>query len=114
MLTEAILHANNSRDINSDLSSGIKTLANLVGPRLSFLIYIALVFGAYAFSIFIALRYHWGCFLSFITLPLAVSAVKKFQANDLLQLDQDTAKLHLPFGLLMVLGVVISPTGFLG
>ena len=71
-LTEAILHANNSRDIKADQLNGIKTLANLVGLRLSFAIYIALIIGAYLTSIFISVCFHWGCLLSFITLPLGL------------------------------------------
>eukprot|EP01036_Dinobryon_divergens_P029296 gene29296-38369_t len=112
-LTEAILHANNSRDIKADTVNGIKTLANLVGLRLSFAIYIALIIGAYLTSIFISICFHWGCMLSFITLPLAVNAVKQFHSNNLSQLDQETAKMHLPFGLLLVIGVLITPSGLI-
>ena len=44
---------------------------------------------------------------------LAVKAVKQFQSNNLSQLDQETAKMHLPFGLLLVIGVLITPSGLL-
>jgi len=113
LLTEAILHANNSRDIKADKLSGILTLANLVGLRMSFIIYISLLMGAYLSSVYISARYHSGCLLSFITLPMAIDAIKKFNSNNLINLDQETAKMHLPFGLLMVVGVLITPSGFL-
>ena len=43
----------------------------------------------------------------------AVNAVKQFHSNNLSQLDQETAKMHLPFGLLLVVGVLITPSGLL-
>ena len=113
LLTEAILHANNARDIKADKLSGILTLANIVGLRVSFLIYISLIVGAYLTSVYISARFHSGCLLSFITLPMAIDAIKKFNSNNLINLDQETAKMHLPFGLLMILGVLITPSGFL-
>ena len=37
--TEAILHSNNTRDMDSDKQAGIVTLAILIGPTLSYILY---------------------------------------------------------------------------
>ena len=43
LLTEGILHANNSRDIESDKEAGVVTVPTLIGFQASYQIYIALL-----------------------------------------------------------------------
>ncbi|KAM3567874.1 hypothetical protein VYU27_009989 [Nannochloropsis oceanica] len=57
LLTEGILHANNTRDIAMDKKSGTVTLAGLLGFAWSRRMFIGLVVGAYASSLFLAYRW---------------------------------------------------------
>ncbi|CAN0465722.1 unnamed protein product, partial [Ascophyllum nodosum] len=71
LLCEAILHANNMRDIEQDRSAGITTLATTIGFRASQAHYRSMVLLAYAFAGVLALLRHRGSALAFLTLPLA-------------------------------------------
>lgn len=113
LLTEAILHANNSRDIESDLQAGITTVAGLIGFENSKYVYSILIIGAYISTIMISAFYHYGCLLTLISLPLGIDLLKQFSANNMKNLDAETAKFHLPFGLMMWLGILFTSQGFL-
>lgn len=113
LLTEAILHANNTRDIKSDSAAGAVTLAIILGADYSFYFYVFLVGASYLAATAISLFYHWGCIASFITAPLAMAVINDFKAGRMAETADDTAKFHLPFGLLMVLGIVFTNSGFL-
>ena len=65
LLTEAILHANNARDIKSDTKAGAITLASLIGLKLSFYLYIFLLVGSYLAVGIIAWRLNWGVLATF-------------------------------------------------
>ncbi|GBD13493.1 1,4-dihydroxy-2-naphthoate octaprenyltransferase [bacterium HR24] len=113
LLTIAILHGNNFRDIVEDRQAGYSTVAGLLGPRGSSLYYLLLVGGAYAAVLaFVAVGWlsPW-CLLVLATLPYAWRNVRTafrparvaFTLLDLL-----TAQLHLLFGLAMVAGTAIG------
>lgn len=112
LLTEAILHANNTRDIKSDSAAGAVTLATILGVRYSYLFYLFLIAGSYLAAAAISVFYHWGCITSFLTLPLALAVLKNFESGIMAETADDTAKFHLPFGLLLVLGIVYTKGGF--
>lgn len=113
LLTEAILHANNSRDEKTDMEAGAVTLAGLLGWQRSFYLYIALFVGAYLAAIYIAFNNKWGCVLTLLTIPIAQKLVKYFSQKEMDCLPQQTSKLHLPFGLLFFVGILISDRGIL-
>ena len=113
LLTEAILHANNSRDIKTDMKAGAVTLAGLIGIERSYVLYIGLFAGAYLTSAVIVLYHHWGCLLTFVTIPIAVNLVNHFSRRELDCLPQMTSKLHLPFGLLFFAGIMLTKNGLL-
>jgi len=113
LLCEGILHANNARDIKEDTAARAVTLAALIGFDLSFLFYVALVVGSYLAVVYIALFLHYGVLLCLLTLPLAIDLVNKFSQKKMLDLAEDTAKMHLPFGLLMFIGIMISSQGLI-
>jgi 1,4-dihydroxy-2-naphthoate octaprenyltransferase len=113
LLTEAILHANNARDIKNDSQAGALTLAIILGFEWSYYFYVLLIVGAYASVVWISLFQHWGCAASFLTLPLAMALLNDFKGEKMLNLAEDTAKAHLPFGVLMVLGIILTPNGLL-
>lgn len=113
LLTEGILHANNARDIKADTKIGAYTLASLIGIEYSYIFYILLFVGSYVTSIVISLLYHWGCIATLLTLPLTYSLIKKFKDRDLLILPEETAQMHLPFGLLLLFGILVTNGGLL-
>lgn len=113
LLTIAILHGNNFRDIMEDRQAGYSTVAGLLGTRGSSLYYLLLVGGAYA-ALLAFVTVGWlspWCLLVLATLPYAWRNVRTafrparvaFTLLDLL-----TAQLHLLFGLAMVAGTAIG------
>lgn len=113
LLTEAILHANNSRDIATDTKAGAITLAAILGFEKSYYFYYCLFIGAYISAIIIALYSNWGCLLTLFTIPIANNLLRTFKSKNMDTLPQMTSKLHLPFGILFFIGIMISQRGIL-
>lgn len=111
--TEAILHSNNTRDVESDRAAGIVTLAILIGPASSYVLYTALLFLPYlAFSI-LATHCSISLALPLLTIPMAFSLERQFRSQAFNKLPQRTAKLNLLLGLFYVFGIVLAPAGSL-
>jgi len=115
-LVSAILYANNLRDITHDLEAKVKTLAGLFGYGRGKYVYYVLVFGAYVVVTALAacgVLTWWGL-LTFVTVPIAIKNVKAIAGNvdgsaeRIATLDVETAKLHLAFGVLLTVSVVIG------
>ncbi len=113
LLTIAILHGNNYRDILEDRQAGYRTVAGILGPRGSAWYYTALVAGAYALTVFFVLT-GWlplWSLLVFLTLPTAVRNIRvafnharvSFSFLDLL-----TAQLHLYFSAALLAGIALA------
>lgn len=109
LLTTAILHANEIRDIQHDKKAGIKTLSLLVGLKNTKLIYYGMLILSYCalllMSIYRILPY-WSL-ICLVTLPTAYKNAKiLYQSADssagLITLDQSTAKLQGQFGSLLI------------
>jgi 1,4-dihydroxy-2-naphthoate octaprenyltransferase len=113
LYTEAILHANNARDIKADAKAGAVTLATLVGKELSYTFYVMLFVGSYAAALAIAIWHHWAVLATLITLPLTSGLLSSYKGNNMKELPEETAKAHLPFGLTMILGIVFSDKGLI-
>ncbi|XP_069803091.1 ubiA prenyltransferase domain-containing protein 1 isoform X2 [Dendropsophus ebraccatus] len=111
--TEAILHSNNSRDADSDQQAGIVTLAILIGPMLSYMLYNLLVFLPYVIFCILATRYTISMALPLLTIPLAFSLERQFRSQNFSRLPQRTAKLNLFVGLFYVFGIILAPPGSL-
>ncbi len=113
LLTIAILHGNNYRDIAEDRAAGYRTVASLIGPRGSAYYYALLVAGAYiSVGVFIALGWLplWSLGVLF-SLPLAwrnVTVAFNHARVAFSFLDLLTAQLHLVFSLLLVAGVLLQ------
>ncbi|MDT8718623.1 1,4-dihydroxy-2-naphthoate octaprenyltransferase [Clostridium sp. 19966] len=114
LLTTAILHANDIRDIKNDKKAGIKTLSIMVGKKNADRIYIGLIMISYV-SICIMSLYgfisYWS-FICLITLPVAVKNINKLRVSNnsetaILQLDKETAKLQGQFGILLIVSLVL-------
>ena len=111
LLAEGILHANNARDIKSDSMAGAVTLATLVGFQNSYYFYVSLLVGAYVSSLFIAFFLNWGCAFTLLTIPLAMDLEKRFREKNMMGIDAETAKMHLPFGILLFCGIQFTHNG---
>lgn len=111
--TEAILHSNNTRDMESDREAGIVTLAILIGPTLSYLLYNALLFLPYLVFSILAVHCSVSLALPLLTIPMAFSLERQFRSQTFSKLPQRTAKLNLLLGLFYVFGIILAPAGSL-
>lgn len=111
--TEAILHSNNTRDMESDRAAGIVTLAILIGPTLSYVLYSALLFLPYLIFSILATHYSISLALPLLTIPMAFSLERQFRSQAFNKLPQRTAKLNLLLGLFYVFGIILAPAGSL-
>ena len=114
-LVDAILHSNNLRDIANDGVVKIKTVPILIGEKRAKIMYQSLVFGAYLITLLLVLFGNLTafCLLVLPSLPLAFKVVNMVRHKENVPvakfavIDAATAQLHLVFGLLMVIGLVI-------
>ena len=113
LLVIGILHGNNMRDLIEDIQCGYRTVASYLGLKGSSYYYIFLV--GVAYLMLPLLVYFkvlpWQSLLAFISLPIGLKNIRLSLMPDHLQfgmLDLFTARLHLIFGLLIVLGMALS------
>lgn len=109
--TEAILHSNNTRDLESDQRVGIVTLAILIGHTASHILYAFLLFTPYILFVVLGVRLSLWFLLPLVTLPAAFDIEKQFRNPETIQkVPQKTAKLNLFFGVLYVLTISMVET----
>eukprot|EP00947_MAST-08B_sp_MAST-8B-sp1_P001230 g1230.t1 len=105
LLTCAILHVNNMRDIDADKGAGLVTLAILVGARTSRYVYLAQLGLPYLVVLCCGPAYGWRmCFIA-ASLPWALFLVKCVHAGDLAEMPQRTAQHNLLFGTALAAGL---------
>lgn len=115
LLTTAILHANDLRDIYHDKKAGIKTLSIIVGRRNSEKIYFILILSPYIIILILTL-FKFIPLLSLIcliTLPNALKNIRSIHMSKistawLKTIDQETAKLQAQFGTILIVSIVLS------
>ncbi|MGN0233441.1 MAG: prenyltransferase [Bacteroidaceae bacterium] len=115
LLTVAILHANNTRDILNDTRAGIVTLCIILGGRASQWIYVIENVLAYLLiPAFILLGLlPWPTLVTWLTLPLACNNIRTMLQGEPLaekpiaMLDQRTAQAQMAFGLLLTLSLLV-------
>lgn len=114
LLVAAILHVNNIRDMADDRANGKRTLANLLGRRAAGYEYLFLTVGSYLLLAAVALA---GAvpllsLLTLVSLPVAVRLARAVATTGgVLPLDRvmiGTARLHLIFGVLLALGLLLD------
>jgi 1,4-dihydroxy-2-naphthoate octaprenyltransferase len=116
LLVAAILHGNEWRDISDDARAGGSTFAIRAGRRVAHTAYVALVVGAY---IVLGLGAAFGALpamslLAVLSLPWLVKILRASelgasgQARAIAMIDLQTARLHMMFGLFLVLGLVLA------
>lgn len=113
-ITVAILHANNTRDIETDGRAKIRTFAMLTGRRFAIGMYIFELTLPYLWLIVTALLglvSPWTL-LTLITLPIAIGNCRKMLSyhtggiKAIASLDEATAKLQLAFSLILAIGLI--------
>ena len=112
LLVTAILVVNNLRDIETDAQAGKRTLAVRLGERTTRLQYALFVLGPYAIApILLAAGATAWVFLSWLTLPLAFllsrTVLLGAVGRELNPVLKRTAQLHLAFGALLALGLLL-------
>ena len=116
LITVAILHVNNVRDIVTDKRAGIKTFPMLTGRNFGISLYAFEVLFPYVWLLGLAVCgvASWWLLIALLSLPIALGNVRaimlfKKQNNDMCaRLDEKTAQLQLIFSLLMIIGMTLS------
>src|SRR3954452_1770464 len=116
LLVAAILHGNEWRDISEDTRAGIVTLSSRLGKEWAHYGYVALILGAYI-TLGLAVAFRLlppATLLAILSLPFLAQVMRSAelgatgQARAIAMIDLQTARLHLAFGALLVLGVLLS------
>ncbi|MBU2498673.1 MAG: 1,4-dihydroxy-2-naphthoate octaprenyltransferase [Proteobacteria bacterium] len=115
LLVDAILHANNLRDIENDSAVNIKTVPILVGEKWAQAMYYGLILGAYLLTLILILFAGLPAFalITLVSLPLAIKVTnlvrhkKEAPLKQFAMIDAATAQLHLAFGLLMIIAFLL-------
>lgn len=116
LITVAVLHANNTRDIKNDTRAGIKTLAIAIGKNVSKKLYVAEITMPYLLiAAFTAtgILPAWTL-ITLVTVPKAISNIKlmtSYTTDDETQiatLDKQTAEMLMMFGTLLTVSIIIA------
>ncbi len=115
LLTTAILHANDIRDIKHDKKAGIKTLSIIIGYKNAQLVYSSLIILSYiSLVIMIFLKYiPYLSLICLLTVPAAIKNINKLRIGEnscehIAELDKESGKLQGQFGILLILSILLS------
>lgn len=115
-ITVAILHVNNTRDIETDQRAGIRTFAMLTGRRAAIGIYVFEVIMPYVWLLCLCTVgfVPWTALLTLVSSPLAIGNARTMLTcktkgiTAIARLDERTAQLQLAFSLLLMVGLALS------
>ena len=107
-LSEAFFHSNNTRDMEADKKTNIRTLAIVVGNEISYFLYALFIFTPYIIFIAWGVNYSVSLMLPVLTLPGALQLERQFRAGKLYKNPADTARLSLFAGVLFAVGCLLS------
>ncbi|MFN8078441.1 MAG: 1,4-dihydroxy-2-naphthoate polyprenyltransferase [Kineosporiaceae bacterium] len=111
LLACAILVANNLRDVPTDTAAGKLTLAVRIGAPGTRRLYVALLAGAFALAVLVALR-RPAALITLLAVPAAVPPVRAVRRGDtglqLLPVLRDTGRLELLFAVLLGLALAVG------
>ena len=113
LIVTAILVVNNLRDLESDRASGKRTIAVRIGERATRAEYALLIAGAYVALAAVTVwgLLPWWAWLTWLSAPLALALTRRVlggAAGDGLNgVLKQTGRLHLAFGLLLAIGVLV-------
>ena len=116
LITDGILHSNNTRDIMTDKRAGIKTMAMGMGPKASAWIYVFEVLFPFAWVAVCSLAevLPFTTIIMFMALPVAIACAKTMKNSIkggpvlIADLDVRTANLQLAFSLLLTVAFVVA------
>ena len=116
LITDGILHSNNTRDMVHDKRANIKTLAMGLGAKVSAVMYsFEVLFPFVWISVCVAMNIMpWPILAALIAFPIALGCSKTMMKSPkegvdiILDLDQRTAKLQMVFSLLLSIAFVVS------
>jgi 1,4-dihydroxy-2-naphthoate octaprenyltransferase len=116
LITDGILHSNNTRDMVPDKRAEIKTLAMGIGAKASAVMYSFEVLFPFVWVVacVVMKAMPWPVLVALIAFPIALGCSKTMLkspnegADVILDLDQKTAKLQMVFSLLLSVAFVIS------
>ena len=116
LITDGILHANNTRDTDTDKRAGIKTMAMALGARASAILYGFEVLFPYAWMGALAILGHFPLtvFITFLTGMMAFGCARTMMnslqgdRNIISDLDVKTANLQLMFSALLSLAFIVA------
>ncbi len=116
LITDGILHSNNTRDIMTDRRAGIKTMAMGLGPKASAWIYVFEVLFPFAWVAVCSLAgvLPLTTIIMFMALPVAIACAKTMKNSIkggpvlIADLDVRTANLQLAFSLLLTVAFVVA------
>lgn len=119
LITNAILHTNNARDMETDKAAGAATLALKIGLDKSLQLHVALLLAPFLLALFLAVLYSYSITIVFFSFPIAIDLVRDFK--DYLNkkrepvmcmrlLPQKVAQFGLWFGLLLIGGLLDHKT----
>ncbi|KAJ2945761.1 hypothetical protein O0L34_g603 [Tuta absoluta] len=107
--TEAILHSNNTRDLETDSKAEIVTLAILIGTTASYLLYAFLLFTPYIMFVVASVKCSFWFLLPLLTLPRAFDLERRFRCPDTMRyVPRQTARLNFYFGMLYVISCLFA------
>lgn len=107
--TEAILHSNNTRDLESDRRAGIVTLAILIGRTASHILYAFLLFTPYIMFVVASIRCSKTFLLPLLTLSSAFQIEKQLRHPEKMRnVPRATAKLNLFFGFFYIISLLLT------
>ena len=116
LITVAILHSNNLRDIHTDSRAGIKTFAMIMGRSLGIWLYVFEVIFPFVWLLGMMVFdvASWWLLVVILVLPIAVRNVRsilscrEMNSTECVTLDEKTAQLQLAFSLLLIIGMILS------
>ncbi|XP_053610251.1 ubiA prenyltransferase domain-containing protein 1 homolog [Plodia interpunctella] len=107
--TEAILHSNNTRDLETDCKAEIVTLAILIGRTASYFLYAFLLFIPYIMFVVASVRCSFWFLLPILTLPRAFEIERRFRNPDTMRcVPRQTARLNFYFGMLYMISCLFA------
>ena len=115
LITDAILHSNNTRDMQSDKQAGIVTLAMSMGKKSAAWLYAFEVTypAIWVGSLVVGGIFSWPTLLVLLTIPMSSKCAKTMiegynDTNTIAALDMRTAQLQTAFSVALSIGFVIS------
>ena len=111
ILACALLVANNLRDIDTDTTTGKRTLAVLLGDGLTRRLYALMIGIAYLAVLVVGIRHPW-CLLALISAVFAVDPIRRVMRGaggpELIKVLGATGRLQLVYSILLAAGLAIG------